>query len=174
MSFQSALDTVLGHECGYSNHPSDRGGATMFGVTQAVYDKFRAANNSPRQPVKEIQRPEVWAIYRDMYWLPAGCDKLPDRLAMVQFDTAVNHGVSRAVRLLQEVVAVPVDGLFGKITEHAVRDVLEMGEDHLIRDYLSAREDLYDEIVERNPSQAVFLRGWKNRIAKLRNETEVA
>ncbi|MBZ9653563.1 glycosyl hydrolase 108 family protein [Phyllobacterium lublinensis] len=36
--FSSALANVLVHEGGYSNHPKDPGGATMWGVTQRVYD----------------------------------------------------------------------------------------------------------------------------------------
>jgi Glycosyl hydrolase 108 len=30
------IDDVIGREGGYSNHPADRGGATRWGVTEAV------------------------------------------------------------------------------------------------------------------------------------------
>ena len=38
--FQYCLTIVLGHEGGYVDHKNDRGGKTMKGVTQKVYDDF--------------------------------------------------------------------------------------------------------------------------------------
>ena len=59
------------------------------------------------------------AIYEEGYWLPPGCDLLQRRLDLVQFDTAVNMGVGRAVRMLQGALGCAVDGDFGPITREA-------------------------------------------------------
>ena len=36
MNFDEAFTKLLGHEGGYSNHPADKGGETMWGSTIAV------------------------------------------------------------------------------------------------------------------------------------------
>lgn len=96
-AFRAALAHVLTFEGGYSDHPLDKGGATNFGVTQGTYDRWRAAQGLPAQPVKVITRAEVEAIYWANYWLKAGCDQLAPALAFVVFDSAVNSGVGRAL-----------------------------------------------------------------------------
>lgn len=34
--FNEALNLLIAHEGGYSNHPSDPGGETMYGITKRV------------------------------------------------------------------------------------------------------------------------------------------
>ena len=49
--FIDALPFVLQWEGGYVNHPNDPGGATNKGVTQKVYDAWRAKNGLPAREV---------------------------------------------------------------------------------------------------------------------------
>ena len=39
-TFDEIIEVVLEHEGGYVDDPDDRGGATNWGVTQAVYENF--------------------------------------------------------------------------------------------------------------------------------------
>lgn len=175
MSFEKALHFVLLREGGYANHPKDRGGATNKGVTQATYDSWRASRNALARDVREIEDVEVAAIYRTRYWQPAGCDKLPEKLAIVHFDAAVNHGVKRAIKLLQSICGAGQDGMLGEETWRAIAEILKRKTlDHLVSNYLSERSDFFDLIVKSDPGQSVFLRGWKNRIAALREDAGVA
>ena len=175
MSFERALAAVLEAEGGYVFHPSDKGGPTNKGITQTVYDTWRMTHAKPTRSVREIDDMEIAAIYRTQYWRPAGCDHLPEKLALVHFDAAVNHGVRRAIKLLQRTVEASPDGVFGNKTMEAVANQLAfVTEPSLIMIYLDERAEFYDRIVDRDPSQSVFLKGWKNRIAKLRTETGVA
>lgn len=73
-----------------------------MGVTQGVYDRWRASQGLPAQSVRHITRAEVEAIYWSNYWLKSGCDQLPPALAFVIFDVSVNHGVGRALGWLAE------------------------------------------------------------------------
>ncbi len=41
-SYDEALARLLAHEGGYSNHPSDPGGPTNFGITIYDYRKYRS------------------------------------------------------------------------------------------------------------------------------------
>jgi len=163
----AALKFVLRWEGGFVDHPADPGGRTNKGVTQKVYDAWRARQGQPAQDVKQISDAEVHAIYASDYWLPPRCDMLVTPLDLVQFDTAVNMGVGRAVRFLQACAGCSVDGDFGPGTEKAVAGC---DQGSLVADYCNRREAFYRGIVERKPSQAVFLKGWMNRLNSLRKE----
>lgn len=163
--FQAALPFVLRWEGGFVDHPADPGGATNKGVTQAVYDGWRARQGLPRRSVRELLDEEMHAIYESGYWMAAKCPVLPGPLDVVQFDTAVNMGVGRAVRFLQQSVGAGVDGDFGPGTE---RCVANCDPGMALVKYCDAREAFYRGIVERKPSQGVFLKGWMNRLNSLR------
>jgi lysozyme family protein len=176
-AFARALAFVLGFEGGYADHPADRGGPTMRGITQKRYDAYRHALGWAPLPVKDIRDDEVSGIYRTGYWLDARCDVLDamgmHRLALLHFDSAVQHGPSRAIVLLQRALAsVEPDGAFGPQTLNACRAAFAIpgGEDELIDGYLLRRRVYYERIVANDPTQRVFLRGWLRRLEAVRAE----
>jgi len=158
-------------EGGHAHHPLDRGGETHYGITQSTYALWRAAQKLPQQPVKLITRDEAESIYRDFYWIAGNCDELPAPVDMVHFDACVNHGVGKAARMLQSVAAVMPDGDIGPVTLAAVRAA---DPDLLARRYVERRRKFYGEIVAAIPSQAVFQRGWLNRMDALTKEIQIA
>jgi lysozyme family protein len=165
--FDSSLPFILRWEGGFVDHPADRGGATNRGVTQRVYDGWRARQGQPARSVRLIDDAEVHAIYESDYWVPPRCDLLSGPMDLVHFDTAVNMGPGRAVRFLQSAVRCPVDGDFGPGTALAVASC-EPGS--AVIAYCDAREAFYRALVARKPDQAVFLKGWLNRLRALRAE----
>ena len=166
--FQVCLTIVLGHEGGYSDVKQDRGGKTNFGVTQKVYDDFCRLTARPLQPVKNITMPEVEAIY-SAYWKDAKCGYMPEPLDMLMFDAAVNHGPGRAAKILQRTLGVDDDAVIGKQTLTALHeDVVATSIDDVCHRYLDERAHFFDRIIERDPSQAVFAKGWMNRVDHLR------
>jgi lysozyme family protein len=166
-AFQASLPFVLRWEGGYVNHPADPGGATNKGVTQRVYDDWLARKGMPGRDVRQITDDEVRAIYEGGYWMPPRCDLLQRPLDLVQFDTAVNMGVGRAVRMLQACVGCAVDGDFGPATQRAV-EACDVGT--AVASYCDRREAFYRSLAQRNPKMAVFLKGWLNRLNALRKE----
>ncbi len=100
--FERALAFVLKWEGGYSDHPSDPGGATNMGVTQAVYDAWRLSKGQAKQDVRLITREEAAAIYKERYWDPLGVSNYNPALALIAFDAAVNHGLSAAKKWLSD------------------------------------------------------------------------
>ena len=167
VAFTSALPFVLRWEGGFVDHPNDPGGRTNKGITQKVYDQWRARQGAVAQGVERIADTEVQAIYEGGYWMPARCDLLDNPLGLAQFDTAVNMGVGRAVRFLQHAAGCPVDGDFGSGTAEAVSQC-DRGE--ALMSYCDAREACYRRLAEKNPKLAVFLKGWMNRLNALRKE----
>lgn len=174
MNFEDCLDFVLRWEGGFVDDPADRGGATNQGVTQAVYDEWRMRKAFDKRSVRAIERGEVIHIYLEQYWKPSRCQALDFPMSLILFDSAVNHGVGRAVKLLQNVLDVAADGHFGPQTMAAYDDQeAASGTCGIAGKYLAAREAFYVRIVEADPSLGKFLRGWLNRLAALRAEAKL-
>ncbi len=87
---------------------------------------------------------------------------------------AVNHGARAAVRLIQRTLGdlhrpVTVDGVVGPITAMTAAGlVADHGAAELVNAVCDRRQRLYDAIVRRDPSQAVFAAGWKRRCDRFR------
>ncbi len=73
-----------------------------------------------KDELKAIDRQTVRDIYFINYWKAAGCSELPQALALMHFDAAVNHGVGAAIRFLQQAVGAGVDGEIGPDTRAAI------------------------------------------------------
>lgn len=174
MSFDDCLAFVLRWEGGYVNDPIDNGGETNKGIVQKTYDEWRERKHYDKRSVRDIEDGEVKQIYLEQYWRPSRCQALDFPMSLILFDSAVNHGVGRAVKLLQEVLNVVVDGHFGPVTM-AAYDFLEEchGTGHIATQYIKAREAFYFRIVESRPEQGKFLRGWMNRLEALRKEAKL-
>jgi len=170
-AFEASLPFVLRWEGGFVDHPNDPGGRTNKGVTQKVYDAWRKRQGLPARDVKRLDDTELHRIYESGYWIPPHCDRLAHQLDLVHFDTAVNMGPGRAVRFLQKAAGCGVDGDFGSQTEKAVQ-ACRPGD--LIASYCATREAYYRELVRRNASLGVFLKGWLNRLNALRHEVGLA
>ena len=165
--FETSLPFVLRWEGGFVDNPADPGGRTNRGVTQKVYDGWRQKQGLPTRDVKLLEDAEMQSIYQSGYWIPPRCDLLDSQLDLVQFDTAVNMGVGRAVRFLQTVAGCTADGAFGPGTQRAVA-ACDPGT--AIAAYCDTREQYYRRLVEKNPKLGIFLKGWLNRLNALRRE----
>lgn len=120
--FAFSLASILAFEGGWTDDPFDPGGPTNKGITLAVLaralgDEVTAESRARLKDVlRKIPDALVERIYRERYWQPAACDRLPPPLAHFHFDAAVNQGVSGASRMLQEALEVEVDGEIGPLT----------------------------------------------------------
>lgn len=106
-NFAPCLDEVLTHEGGYVNHPSDPGGETNMGISKRSY---------PKEDIRGMTRARAAEIYRRDFWNPVRGDDLPPGIDLVAFDPAVNSGVSRGAKWLQQALAVSMDGKVGPQT----------------------------------------------------------
>jgi lysozyme family protein len=113
--FESSLAHVFHWEGGFSDHPSDPGGATNFGITQGTLAAWRGKAVS-REDVRALTRQEAGAIYRARYWDACRCDDLPAGVDAMVFDAAVNHGPRQAALFLQRALGVSDDGVIGPQT----------------------------------------------------------
>jgi len=157
-SFDRALNFVLKWEGGYVDHPQDPGGATNRGVTQSVYDSYRERNNKSRQSVRQLTDNEMHDIYKKEYWDKLQCDILPPKLAIALFDCGVNTGNKRAIKQLQGVLGIAVDGRVGDQT----RQAWQTADGTAIDKFMQVRREYYVNL-GKNYKFKVFLKGWLNR-----------
>jgi len=154
------LPLTLIFEGGFSDNPSDHGGRTNKGIIQVVYDKYRIKKGLPPADVKDITNDEVRDIYYNDYYLASQCDKMPEKLSVVVFDTSVNSGPGRSIKTLQQAIGAHVDGVIGQETLSKLKSYDPMA---LANSFLTARNVFYNKIVENDPTQQVFLKGWLRR-----------
>lgn len=134
----TALALMFGHEGGYVNAKSDRGGPTKYGITHKTLAAHRGVKSVSAEQVKAMSKAEAEAIYRKSYWTQSGGDLLPVGLDYAAFDYGVNSGPARAVKSLQKVVGVAQDGIVGGQTLAAV-DRYPGGAAALIKAYCDER-----------------------------------
>lgn len=157
--FEACLDHVLQHEGGYVDHPRDPGGATNMGITIGTLSDW-LGRPATRAEVRDLSRETAAAIYRARYWQAVQGDSLPVGLDLVLFDYAVNSGPGRAVRTLQAVLGVAMDGAIGPVTLAALagRD-----REQLIREVCARRLAFLRSL----STYDAFGRGWERRVAAI-------
>jgi lysozyme family protein len=167
------IDAVIDREGGYSNHPADRGGATRFGITEAV-----ARANGYAGDMRYFERAAAAVIYRRVYWTRPGFDRVAERakaLAAEMFDTGVNMGPAVASGFLQRALNalnrgardypdVLLDGRIGPQTLAALDRFLATrgkgGEIVLVRAVEALQGERYLSLAEQRPANEAFLYGW--------------
>ena len=158
-AFDTALDAVLREEGGYSDQAADPGGITNCGVTKAVWDQW-CGHTSTVAEMKALTPEKVAPLYRAQYWNAVQGDALPPALALCVFDFAVNAGVGRAARMLQEMIGVIEDGHIGPATLRALQQwVASHSVSVCMRGYMNARRAYYRSL----SNFAHFGAGWLNR-----------
>lgn len=176
--FESAVARTLGIEGGYSNNPNDRGGATCWGVTEAV-----ARADGYAGAMAALTKARALDIYRRLYWDRVGLDWVAaadPTIAAECFDTGVNMGVTVAVTFLQRVLNalnrqaqdyadLRLDGVAGPATTAALRGLLTrrgIAGRQAVLVYLNALQGArYIELAETRPANESFVFGWAVRVA---------
>lgn len=179
MNIEQYLDELIKREGGYVNNPADRGGATKYGITEAV-----ARENGYKGSMKDLPLDVAKSIYRKNYWTAPRFDQVNNfssAIAEELLDTGVNCGIKFAKPLLQRALNLlnnqgkagyadlKVDGIYGSNTLDALKIYLAKrgkdGEKVLLRVLNIMQGQRYIEICERNPKQEQFFYGWiANRV----------
>jgi len=175
MQFADALNIVLSHEGGYANVTGDRGGETYRGISRVnwpnwpgwqIVDQNKPLKNN--QVIKNTLLENLVSIfYKIQFWDAIEADKLPSSIRPLAFDFAVNSGTKTAITSLQKVLVdttgkkILIDGRIGPQTIALANQVQPK---LLFDNYKQARLEFYSKIVENNPGQKKFLKGWLNRL----------
>jgi len=93
-NFLRCHDVTAKWEGGWSDHPSDPGGKTMYGITLA---KFREHYpNGTAAQLRNISRKTALDIYQKDFWRPLACETLHAGVDLAVYDAGVNSGPARA------------------------------------------------------------------------------
>ena len=168
------INAVIDREGGFVDHPSDKGGATKYGITLGTLTTWRARLCTDSD-IKQIERKEAYEIYYDSYFLRNNIIDLPLKLRHFMLDCAVNHGSKSAIKILQrELLAngyvILVDGICGNITQKLAGIAEDALGAQLLNSLVERRKQYYRAIVHNNPTQQVFIKGWLKRAESFRTE----
>ena len=132
----TVIDYVINkHEGGYVADDAGKG-PTKFGINGK-------ANGLSDKQVENLTLDQARDIYRKKYWNAIDADKLDPSIRAMAFDTAVNQGVDKAKKLLEQ------SG--GDVTKFA-----------------ELRREAYTKLVESNPGKyQKYEKGWMNRVDDL-------
>ena len=155
MNFDQAFDILIAHEGGFAHRPfsEDPGGATMYGVTEAV-----ARENGYTGRMQDFTLDWAKRIYREKFWDKCRCDEMPAEIRYPLFDGAVNSGPGQSVKWLQAAVGVKADGAIGPVTMQSVSNAHPVW---LAKQMLGKRLRFMTELKNWTANS----RGWARRIA---------
>lgn len=167
-----SIDFILANEGGFTNDAADRGGPTNWGIIAVDVARFRGVPVSQItiHDMKILSKTEAIAIYKKQYWDALKLDGVVSQpIATAIFDIGVVRGISIGAKYAQKACTLlghplAVDGQVGPLTLLAINKC-EVGM------FIHRLEALFFAgfvaIVEHNPSQHVFLKGWERRAERL-------
>jgi lysozyme family protein len=160
-NYDESLERLLVHEGGYSNHPSDPGGPTNFGITIHDYRKYvnpsATAADVRSMPIEAAKR-----IYREKYWNVQRCDELAGGVDYAVFDYGVNSGVGRSGKVLRRLLGLPDDT--GAVTDVVIAAVRRRD----ARQLVAAICDERLAFLQRLSTWPVLGNGWGRRVREVR------
>lgn len=156
------------HEGGFTDDTAlgDKGGMTTWGVTHIDWARW-TKKPTTRYEMKRLSQNDVKPLYKAFYWDLMKCDELPAGLDYAMFDYGVNSGVNRAIKVLQRLLGVTVDGIIGKETLAAV---------HTYPDPRELAQRLCTERLGFLRSLRIFKnfgRGWTRRVVEVESRIKV-
>jgi lysozyme family protein len=160
------IDDIIRREGGdkETNDPDDSGGRTKYGISERAHPEAWQDG--------DVTHAEARSIYEKVYILAEKFDHIKDEWLRHQVvDFGVPSGPDAAARLLQQVVAVAVDGEIGPKTLEAIENypdgtlfgVQVPGRVLLNLAFRDARVMRYATIAKARPKDLKFLLGWIRR-----------
>ena len=160
-NYDAAFEQVMKSEGGFVNDPRDPGGMTNHGVTKKVWDEY-VGHDADEAEMRSLTLEDVKPLYKKNYWDAVKGDDLPAGVDYAVFDVAVNSGIGRAAKFLQEAVGVEADGQIGPHTLEAVN--AQVPAEIVIKVC-----DQRMRFLESLPTFEAFGHGWTNRVASVKS-----
>lgn len=173
------IDGIIAREGGYSNHKSDSGGKTRYGITEKLAREYGYIG-----PISSLPRETAVEIYSKEFWEPLRLQEiaaLSEMIAEEIMDTAVNCGPCRAATFLQKALNslndrgrlygdILVDGDLGPITLKALASYLRsratFGSIVMLRALNALQGAHYLHLAEARQKDEAFVFGWLlNRVS---------
>jgi lysozyme family protein len=168
-----SIDELIDREGAFVDHPDDKGGPTMYGITEKV-----ARLHGFDGPMRHMPRTLAVSIYKDQYWSVPNFDRvamIDQAIAEEMLDTGVNMGIAWPGIFLQRSLNalnnqgthysdIRVDGLIGNATLSALKDFLDkrqgLGRVVLLKALNCLQGARYIELSESRERNESFVFGW--------------
>ena len=162
-NWDKCFDLVIVNEGGYVDNSSDPGGATNWGCTKVVWEKY-VGHQVTKDDIKALTKEDVKPLYKRNYWDAIHGDAIPSGLDYCLFDAAINSGVGSASKWIQTIVGVPADGAIGNNTISAITQINPVT---LINEFSEKRL----AFLQRLKTWPVFGKGWGKRVEQVRTKS---
>jgi len=159
-NWNKSFDLVIVNEGGYVDNKLDPGGATNWGCTQAVWEGYIGHKVSV-DDMKALTKEDVKPLYKKRYWDAIHGDAIPSGLDYCLFDCAINSGVNRSAKIIQEIVGVFADGAIGNNTVSAITQLNPVT---AINEFCDKRQAFLESL----KTFPVFGKGWSKRVSEVR------
>ena len=159
-NWNKSFDLVIVNEGGYVDNKLDPGGATNWGCTQAVWEGYIGHKVSV-DDMKALTKEDVKPLYKKRYWDAIHGDAIPSGLDYCLFDCAINSGVNRSAKIIQEIVGVFADGAIGNNTVSAINQLNPVT---AINEFCDKRQAFLESL----KTFPVFGKGWSKRVSEVR------
>lgn len=150
-NFDQSFQYLLVDEGGYTNDPSDSGGATNLGITIKDYRMYIKKDATPAD-VKTLTVAQAKTIYKSKYWDALGCDNLPAGVDNAAFNYGVLAGLQRPRNDLKK---------FADIKDA----------NKLIDAICDEMKQFLNNLATNRPKDERFRAGWNNRVDRLRKNS---
>lgn len=163
---------ILSFEGGYVNHPNDKGGATNKGVTLETWRvngrDINGDGTIDEKDLKLITEEEATAIMKKNYWDKMKADDIRSQsIANLIVDWGWGSGPGTAAMKVQRIVGEKADGVIGPKTIAAIN---AQNPEDLFKRIHDERKQHFENIVKKDPTQQVFLKGWLRRLDSIQFE----
>lgn len=156
----------MSHEGGFVNDPYDKGGATKYGITLKTWISNGYDKNGDKKidvnDLKLITVEDAEKIAKKLYWDVLNADLINNQsIAEFLFDWGYNSGTVTAAKKLQSILGVKEDGNIGPVT---ISKLNLANQKEVFNKLVNSRLLFLENIVKNDPTQAKYLKGWKNRV----------
>lgn len=147
---QGLIDTSQNRKkCGYV---VDTGGETKFGI---------AKNSNQSVTIATLTLSGAQSIYSTKYWFQNSCDKFPNPMCIIHYDTVVNGGAAQCLQ-----AAFGTSSASDAATKASAMTQTALNAASKV--YLNARQNRYADLANGNPSKyGKYLQGWTSRVTAL-------
>ena len=181
-NFTKSLTALWKHECGYDKKtkkcrvdidgglndiPEDNGGITKYGISLRFYKLIN--KKAGKDSIRNLSKEEAIDIYWRYFYSNLNYQKINDyKLSKKLFLTAVNMGKNRPNKWLQEICndlgsKLKVDGVIGNKSLEEINKWTDIHYEKIKDSFIKKQSEEYKRIVNKNPSQKVFEKGWQKR-----------
>lgn len=166
-NFDTAMAFVSEHEGGFVDDPTDKGGATRYGISlrflQLAQEDVNGDGHVDRADIVDLSLSQAHEIYRRHFWLHYRLDEIEHPfIAAKIMDLFVNMRGVVAAKVVQKCLpGLAPDGILGSRSLSAVNAHTSPAR---LYGVLSVNQgDVYRRIVKADYTQSKYLKGWLRR-----------